>query len=92
MERDGLGGKKGRMAERAGPGSKYRNETFGYYPLMRSDPKQTESELVVRLFIISYPASFFFAALDWIEPVLIIPPGPGLCFHRTLSFRPPDRV
>jgi len=44
MESEGLGGKKGRMAKRADPGSKYRNETFGYYPLMRSDPKQTESE------------------------------------------------
>jgi hypothetical protein len=40
----GLGGKKGRMARRAEAGSKYRNETFGFYPLMRSDPKQTESE------------------------------------------------
>jgi hypothetical protein len=44
MEREGLGGKKGRMARRAEAGSKYRNETFGFYPLMRSDPKQTESE------------------------------------------------
>lgn len=44
MEREGLDGKKGRMAARAEAGSKYRNETFGFYPLMRSDPKQTESE------------------------------------------------
>jgi hypothetical protein len=44
MEREGLGGKQGKMASRAEPSSKYRNETFGFYPLMRSDPKQTESE------------------------------------------------
>jgi hypothetical protein len=36
-------GGKGRMARKAEPGSKYRNEGFGYYPLMRSDPKQSES-------------------------------------------------
>lgn len=44
MEREGLGGTQGKMASRAEPNSKYRNETFGFYPLMRSDPKQTESE------------------------------------------------
>lgn len=40
-----MGGKRSKMNRRAQPKSKYRNETFGFYPLMTSDPDQHESEL-----------------------------------------------